>query len=70
MRDASLDELALPRLARMLSYGVTTVEVKSGYGLTLDDEIKMLETVRRLSELQPIELGGTYLAAHTLAPEI
>jgi len=72
VRDASLDELvelALPRLTRMLSYGVTTVEVKSGYGLTLRDEIKMLEAVRRLGELQPIELVGTYLAAHTLAPE-
>ena len=72
VRGASLDELvelALPRLARMLSYGVTTVEVKSGYGLTVRDEIKMLEAVRRLGELQPIELVGTYLAAHTLAPE-
>jgi imidazolonepropionase len=53
----------------MLSYGVTTVEVKSGYGLTVDDEIKMLEAVRRLSELQPIELVPTYFAAHTLPPE-
>ncbi len=72
VRDASLDELvelALPRLARMLSYGVTTVEVKSGYGLTVRDEIKMLEAVRRLSQLQPIELVPTYLAAHTLPPE-
>ena len=41
----------------MLSYGVTTVEVKSGYGLNIDDEIKMLEAVRKLSELQPIELN-------------
>ena len=72
VREASLDELVeltLPRLARMLSYGVTTVEVKSGYGLTVDDEIKMLEAVRRLSRLQPIELVPTYLAAHTLPPE-
>lgn len=72
VRAASLDELvelALPRLARMLTYGVTTVEVKSGYGLNVDDEIKMLEAVRALSQLQPIELVGTYLAAHTLPPE-
>jgi imidazolonepropionase len=72
VRAASLDELielALPRLARMLSYGVTTVEVKSGYGLNVADEIKMLEAVRALSELQPIELVGTYLAAHTLPAE-
>ena len=72
VRDASLDELvalALPRLARMLPYGVTTLEVKSGYGLTVDDEIKMLKAVQRLSELQPIELVPTYFAAHTFPPE-
>lgn len=72
VRGASLDELvelALPRLARMLSYGVTTVEVKSGYGLDVANEIKMLEAVAKLSELQPIELVGTYLAAHTLPVE-
>jgi imidazolonepropionase len=72
VRAASQDELvelALPRLARMLSYGVTTLEVKSGYGLTVDDEIKMLEAVQRLSELQPIELVPTYFAAHTFPTE-
>jgi imidazolonepropionase len=72
VREASLDELvelALPRLERMLTYGVTTVEVKSGYGLDVDDEIKMLEAVRELDRLQPIELVGTYLAAHTIPPE-
>lgn len=72
VRAASVDELvelALPRLSRMLTYGVTTVEVKSGYGLTVDDEIKMLEAARRLAALQPIEIVTTYLAAHTLPPE-
>jgi imidazolonepropionase len=72
VRKASLEELvalALPRLRRMLSYGVTTVEVKSGYGLTVEDEVKMLVAVRELRELQPIELVSTYLAAHTLPPE-
>ncbi len=64
-----LVELALPRLARMLQNGVTTVEIKSGYGLTVDDELKMLEAVKRLGELQPIELVGTYLAAHTTPRE-
>ncbi|MCH7592448.1 MAG: imidazolonepropionase [Planctomycetes bacterium] len=64
-----LIELALPRLARMLQNGVTTVEIKSGYGLTVDDELKMLEAVKRLGELQPIELVGTYLAAHTTPRE-
>jgi imidazolonepropionase len=72
VREASLDELvelALPRLARMLANGVTTLEIKSGYGLTIEDEVKMLETVRRLRDLQPIELVATYLGAHTLPPE-
>ncbi|MDO8631932.1 MAG: imidazolonepropionase, partial [Phycisphaerales bacterium] len=72
VRRANLEELvetALPRLARMLRYGVTTIEVKSGYGLTVDDEIKMLEAVRRLRSLQPIELAATYLAAHTTPRE-
>ncbi len=72
VRRASCDELvalALPRLERMLGRGVTTVEIKSGYGLTVEDEIKMLEAVRRLRALQPIELVGTYLAAHTTPKE-
>ena len=60
-----LVELAIPRLQRMLGNGVTTVEIKSGYGLSVEDELKMLEAVRRLDELQAIELVGTYLAAHT-----
>ena len=72
VRASSREELvalALPRLARMLAHGVTTVEVKSGYGLTAEDEIKMLEAVRELSKRQPIELVATYLAAHTIPEE-
>ncbi len=72
VRAASCDELvelALPRLQRMLRGGVTTVEIKSGYGLTVDDEIKMLEAIKRLGDLQPIELVATYLAAHTTPKE-
>ncbi|MGH9322799.1 MAG: imidazolonepropionase [Vicinamibacteria bacterium] len=72
VRRASLEELvelALPRLGRMLENGVTTLEVKSGYGLTTRDEIKMLEAVRELRALQPIELVPTYLGAHTVPPE-
>lgn len=65
----TLVELALPRLDRMLRNGVTTVEIKSGYGLTVKDELKMLEAVKRLGDLQPIELVGTYLAAHTTPQE-
>ncbi len=72
VRKASLDELVeltLPRLQRMLSYGVTTVEVKSGYGLNVEDEIKILLAVRKLQELQPVELVPTYLAAHAIPTE-
>ena len=64
-----LVELALPRLRRMLQNGVTTVEIKSGYGLSVDDELKMLEAIKRLDGMQPIELVGTYLAAHTTPAE-
>ncbi len=64
-----LVELALPRLRRMLENGVTTVELKSGYGLTVADEFKMLEAVKRLNTRQPIELVATYLAAHTVPRE-
>ncbi|RME39921.1 MAG: imidazolonepropionase, partial [Planctomycetota bacterium] len=72
VRKASCDELvrlALPRLRRMLRNGVTTVETKSGYGLTVEDELKMLEAIHRLDALQDIELIGTYLAAHTTPRE-
>ncbi|MBI4719108.1 MAG: imidazolonepropionase [Planctomycetes bacterium] len=61
--------LALRRLRRMLHHGVTTVEIKSGYGLTVDDELKMLYVVRELARLQPIELVPTFLAAHTVPAE-
>jgi len=64
-----LVELALPRLRRMLLNGVTTIEIKSGYGLTVEDEIKILEVIRELKALQPIELVPTYLAAHTVPRE-
>lgn len=72
VRRASEDELialTLPRLERMLRHGVTTAEIKSGYGLSIPDELKMLRVVRRLTGMQPIELAGTYLAAHTLPRE-
>jgi imidazolonepropionase len=72
VRQATLDELvalARPRLERMLAHGVTTVEIKSGYGLTVDDELKMLRAVQRLRSMVPQELVGTYLAAHTTPRE-
>jgi len=67
--EEELVEAARPRLRRMLEAGTTTAEVKSGYGLTPQDELKMLRAVRRLAAEQPVELVGTYLAAHAVPPE-
>ena len=63
-----IDESA-PRLAALASEGVTTVEVKSGYGLTLADETKMLRAARHLGRAFPVTVRTTLLAAHTLPPE-
>lgn len=63
--EAELVELAVPRLRRMLEQGVTTVEIKSGYGLSPDDELKMLRAAAALRKHTPVEIVTTYLAAHT-----
>jgi imidazolonepropionase len=65
----ALKALARPRLRRMLQCGVTTVEVKSGYGLTPADEIKCLEAIAELNAEGPWELVPTFLGAHALPPE-
>ncbi|HHQ4761448.1 imidazolonepropionase [Aeromonas veronii] len=64
-----LFELAQPRVKSLIREGVTTVEIKSGYGLTLDDELKMLRVARRLGEALPIRVKTTLLAAHAVPPE-
>ncbi|MGB3093731.1 MAG: imidazolonepropionase, partial [Candidatus Zixiibacteriota bacterium] len=64
-----LIELTLPRLDRMMSYGTTTIEAKSGYGLLLDDEIKMLEVIKELDHLHLIDLVPTFLGAHEVPEE-
>ncbi|MDT8758863.1 imidazolonepropionase [Sphingomonas psychrotolerans] len=66
---AQLVAEALPRLDTMLAEGVTTVEVKSGYGLSLSDEIKMLEAARALAEARAVNVATTFLGAHALPPE-
>jgi len=71
-RAASEDELvaqALPRLDALIAEGVTTVEVKSGYGLSLEDELKSLRATRRLGEVRPVRIATTFLGAHALPPE-
>lgn len=69
-REASKEELiqaAVKRLDRMLAYGTTTVEAKSGYGLTVEDEVKCLEVMRELKH--DIELVPTFMGAHAIPPE-
>jgi imidazolonepropionase len=71
-RAASEDQLveaALPRLNQMLASGTTTAEAKSGYGLDLQTERRLLRAIRRLDAEQPIELTATFMGAHELPPE-
>ena len=64
-----LVELTRPRLGEMLRQGTTTAEVKSGYGLRTEDELKMLRVVRRLTEEGPVDLVPTFLGAHEVPLE-
>ncbi len=64
-----LVELGASRLATMLRFGVTTCEVKSGYGLSVEAELKMLRVIRALDGRQPVALVPTFLGAHALPPE-
>lgn len=71
-RAAGEDDLiaqSLPRLDAMIAQGTTTVEIKSGYGLTVADELKMLRAARRLGQLRPVTIVTTHLAAHAIPPE-
>jgi imidazolonepropionase len=71
-RAASDDELldgAATRVAALAAGGVTTVEVKSGYGLDLDTELRMLRLARRLAERVPVDVVTTFLGAHAVPPE-
>ncbi|EOT1927093.1 imidazolonepropionase [Serratia marcescens] len=67
--EALLLEQALFRLRPLLAEGVTCVEIKSGYGLSPESELKMLRVARKLGELLPVEVKTTCLAAHALPPE-
>jgi len=57
------------RLATLCAHGVTTVEIKSGYGLDSETEIRMLHIARELSRQLPVDVRTTFLGAHTIAPE-
>ncbi len=66
----SLISSSLDRLQRMLAHGATTVESKSGYGLSVADELKLLEVNRRLQTLQPVDIVSTFLGAHAFPPDV
>lgn len=71
-REAALEELkeaGRDRLKRMLEFGVTTVEGKSGYGLDKDTEIKQLRAMKQLNEEQPVDIVTTFLGPHSVLPE-
>lgn len=71
-RKASVDKLAaegLETLDSMLEHGTTTVEAKSGYGLTTKDELKILEATRRANQLHVVDVIPTFLGAHAVPPE-
>ena len=71
-RAASEDDLvaaALPRLDALIAEGLTTIEIKSGYGLTLQDELKSLRAARALAERRRVTITTTVLAAHAVPPE-
>ncbi|WP_207062892.1 imidazolonepropionase [Motiliproteus sp. SC1-56] len=67
--EAALVQTALPRLRALCAEGATTVEIKSGYGLTVADELKMLRAAKALARQVPVRIRTTLLAAHAVPPE-
>jgi imidazolonepropionase len=72
LRDTSEDELfdeAMVRVRELIEMGTGAVEIKSGYGLSLHDELKMLRVIRRIRETSPLEVKATFLGAHAVPEE-
>jgi len=67
--EVELVAAALPRLDALIAEGVTSVEIKSGYGLELDTEARQLRAARQLGHLRPVSVSTTFLGAHALPPE-
>ncbi len=61
-----LYDLAVPRIRELASYGTTTLEIKSGYGLSVEDELKALRVIGRLAERQPLRIVATWMGAHEI----
>lgn len=68
-REEDLLKAAATRLESLLAEGVTTIEIKSGYGLDVETELKMLRTARRLAKSHPVDVVTSYLGAHTFPAE-
>jgi imidazolonepropionase len=64
--EAELYTLAVQRIGELASYGTTTLEIKSGYGLSIEDELKALRVIGRLAERQPVRIVATWLGAHEI----
>lgn len=72
VRSSSFEELVTvikPRIENFISQGITTLEIKSGYGLNFDNERKLLQIINFLNEIYPIDIVPTFLGAHTFPPE-
>lgn len=67
--EGELLTMSLKRVDALLAEGVTTLEVKSGYGLTIADELKILRVARRIADVRPVRVVTSYLAAHAVPPE-
>ncbi|HLW73565.1 MAG TPA: imidazolonepropionase [Gammaproteobacteria bacterium] len=68
--EARLVEETLPRLEALRAEGVTTVEIKSGYGLDLEAELKMLRAIRKLPQHIPLDVSATFIGAHAVPPGV
>lgn len=69
MDEETLYERALANVKKIIAHGTTTIEIKSGYGLDLDSELKMLKVIARLKKELPITIKSTFLGAHAVPPE-
>lgn len=67
--EESLYEQSLKRIYEIMAQGTGAVEIKSGYGLTVNDELKMLRVIRRLQENNPLTVKSTFMGAHSIPPE-
>jgi imidazolonepropionase len=67
--EEGLFDLGVTRINELASYGTTTLEIKSGYGLSVDDELKALSVIGRLAERQPLRIVATWLGAHEIPHE-